>query len=103
MEYYGQTVIINDELKKTAGALEDVAGEYAQTLKVLYNHIDELGAMWGEGLNRKFPVSFEIERPILENMAAILSDYAQALRDNARIYDGAERDVTDIFCKPPVF
>jgi len=103
MDYNGQTETDREELLKTANALDNAADEFARSVKILYNQIYDLSELWGGGLNRKFIERFEGDRFVLENMGDILSEYAQVLRDNARIYDAAENEVMDILRRPSIY
>ena len=92
------TMVDGEILLNTAKALEEIAGEYNQSLKALLGYIYELDSMWAGGA--KLTAKIEDAKTHFETMPDILRDYTQALRENVRIYNDAEDEVLSVLNRP---
>jgi len=88
-------VVTPQELTAAAGAIEGLAGNYAQLYNALFSDVSSLQSAWQGKDNLAFTRQIEGFRNDFEKMKSLMDDYAAFLRNSATNYSSTQNAVTE--------
>jgi len=83
-------------MRKAAGDIEQMAGEYVNQVTALYSVGQELDGMWDGDASDTFKTQLGQDQPRFEALNNMVKQYVEVLRSNADLYDKNEREAQEI-------
>ncbi|MBR4050448.1 MAG: WXG100 family type VII secretion target [Clostridia bacterium] len=83
------------ELMSAASRIQDLAGEYQNQYKAVYQRTEEMGSTWKDEANRTFIRRIEGFQDDLNKMYDLMNDYAEYLQKAADAYERTQKAVID--------
>jgi WXG100 family type VII secretion target len=90
------TEVLTGKMREVAQSVEDIVGRYNTSVEKTYQIGGEIDAMWEGDANQKFMNIMSDDREKFNAMTKMLTEYVNALRQDADIYEKAENDVLDV-------
>ena len=87
-------MVTPEQLENTAGAIEDLAGEYQTQYKTIYNEADAMAASWTGEDNVAYINQIKGFQDDLQKMYNLMMSYADFLRKSAAAYRQTQDEIT---------
>lgn len=90
----GKTIMV-DSSKLTAAAsqIETHAGDYKKTYEQMMTEVDNMAKNWAGKDNVSFTSQIKGFQDDLQNMYQLLLDYAEFLKNSAKLYNSAQDNI----------
>lgn len=91
-----QIIVTPEQMNILAGNIEEKIQEWQEAVQKIYQLHGEMDAMWDGTANDSFNAIFIEDKTKFENLAAMMQEYATAIRTAASNYIAGEEEVKGI-------
>ena len=90
------TEVTTRQMLKTAQSIEDIIGQYNNSVNKMYQLGTEIDGMWDGDASSKFMAALNQDRSRFDALSRMFTVYADNLRQDAGVYAKAESDALDV-------